>query len=120
MDNGRIHTYLVSRWLQDLSSSYVSLHFSDPDVDDPVLSEVSGNGYKRQMTIMEPVSDRSIMSTKEIRFVKLPPTLLTHFALWDSEIGGQLLASGPLAAAVRLIGDSSYVIPANNIAISIA
>lgn len=119
MDKGRISSHLTQRWLTDFAMVYVSLHSSNPDVDDPILSEISGNGYKRQRITMEVASDRARINSNAVKFTHLPPTLITHYALWDSEFGGQVFASGPLATAQRLIGGATYVIPENNVAVSL-
>lgn len=116
---GRISSYLTQKWMEDFTIVYVALHSSDPDVDDPVLSEISGNGYKRQRITMTPVSDRGRINSTAVRFIQLPPTVATHFALWGSEFGGQVFASGPLAQSQRFIGGSSFSIPEFNIAVSL-
>lgn len=120
MQRGRISSYVTLKWIEDFLNVYISLHSSDPDVDDPFLSEITGHGYRRMRTDMTIVSDRAVVNASDLRFTNLPATLITHLGIWDSEVNGSIMASVPLESAMRTIVGASLVLPANNIAVSIA
>lgn len=117
---GRVSETVAQQWLEDFDNVYVSLHFSDPDVDDPVLSELSGGGYRRIPCTMQAVSSRAVVNTEPIRFTGLPSALAAYVGIWSDSVRGTLMASSQLASPQRLIGDSTYIIPEGSLAVSIA
>lgn len=119
MNNGRIAPFLAEKWLNDLKNVYFSLHTSDPDVDNPRLNEVSGGGYKRTPGVMVPVSPRAVANDTTVRFANLPPVLITHLGIWNTEANGSLMASVPLRSPARVSNNASYAISVRDIVVSI-
>ena len=120
MDYGRISGNVTSKWLEIFRIVYVSLHSSNPDVDDPIFSEITGAGYRRLKMSMDIVSDRSVVNTTSIKFTNLPNTLVTHIGLWSTEINGDLLASAPMENPLRVTSGASLQFIPSTIAVSLS
>lgn len=122
MEFGRVTNVMVNRWLAEFTSidAYISLHSSNPDMDDPFLSEISGGAYARVSTKFGPAgSSRAVWNTRAITFVNLPSSLLVYAGIWETPFGGDMLGSTPLAKAVRITNGAGYSIGANNLVIAL-
>lgn len=80
---------------------YVALSTADPMDDASGLAEPSGNGYARVETSASdwsPASSGALNNTGEIMFGTAVGSwgTITHFALFDTAVGGNMLAHGAL------------------------
>lgn len=89
---------------------YIGLSTSNPQDDGTGLAEPNGNGYARVQTgsaDWNAASGGTVSNISDITFTKATGNwgTVTHFALFDAETGGNLLAHGQLSQA-REIGSS--------------
>lgn len=82
---------------------YMALYTSNPG-DDDTGSEVSGNGYERQLVSFSAASNRKIQNSNQVEFPEAtgPWGTITHFGLKDAKTGGNLLFYGELSAPVTI------------------
>ena len=90
---------------------YVGLSTADPTDDGSGLAEPSGNGYARVQTSASDwnaASGESLNNVSDIIFPKATGSwgTISHFALFDTATGGNMLAHGTLSQSKAI--DSSY------------
>ena len=83
---------------------YISLHTADP-TDTGMIGELSGNGYQRiQVPCTYDYWTRTNGVITNSTIISFPTATqawgsITHFGLWDSNLGGNMLLSGQLNQA---------------------
>lgn len=102
--------YLSEKIFSILEDGWVSLHSSNPAVDDPSLSELTGVGYGRAYPALQAVGAHTLANSVVMSFTNLPPVVITHFGLWTQETGGDLLLSLPMDSARRMRDISQLII----------
>jgi hypothetical protein len=80
---------------------YVALSMADPGDDGAGVAEPAGGSYARIETSnadWAPASGGAICNADGVEFPRATCAwgTITHFALYDAAVGGNLLASGPL------------------------
>ena len=83
---------------------YVGLSTADPGDDAATLAEPSGNGYARVSTEAADWNAASAGSKTNANAITFPEASgswgeCTHFALFDADTAGNMLASGELTSA---------------------
>lgn len=100
---------------------YVSLHTADP-TDSGTGAEVNGGSYARKQVAFSAAVTNSGVTTAsnaaDIVWVDLPSTMLSHVAIWDSEIGGNLLYHSALSASKTIVAGDGYTISASQLVVS--
>jgi hypothetical protein len=81
---------------------YVALSTADPRDDGTGVAEPTGGSYARVATAAgdwTAASQGRVCNADIVTFTQAtaPWSTITHFALYDADLGGHLLASGPLA-----------------------
>lgn len=91
------------------STLYIGLFINNPGKDDSGI-EVSGNGYARQSISFNASSDGVAKNSSTVVFTASGGSFgtVTHFALFDSVAGGNMLYFGMLGES-RLINDGETV-----------
>lgn len=89
---------------------YVGLSTADPTDDGSGLAEPSGNGYARTQTSASDwnaASNGSLDNASDITFAQSTGSwgTITHFALFDAAMAGNMLAHGVLSQS-KTIGNS--------------
>lgn len=74
---------------------YLGLNTSDP-TDEADDTEVSADEYERQLVTFSAGSDGLTSNTNTVTFPTASSTwgTVTHWTLWDSEVGGNLMFHG--------------------------
>lgn len=82
------------------SNVYLSLHTANPD-EDGSGTEVSGNGYSRNVVTFASASGGSASSNSVEEFTASGGAFgtVTHFGIWDASSSGNLLYYGALTAS---------------------
>lgn len=101
---------------------YVALHTSDPGpLGDPATEvETSGSAYLRQ-----PISDwttasvRWIKNNVKLKFTGLPATRIAYVAVWNQQVGGEMICAGPTDITYVVEEYGSVTIDANKIMVRI-
>jgi len=88
---------------------YVGLSTADPGADGSGLAEPTGGGYARAATTAATWADAEDGQIVNAAAVVMPLAvgdwgLISHVAVFDAAEGGDLLAWGPLDAAVNIVG----------------
>lgn len=90
---------------------YVAL-FNFPTTDDDVTPELDKGGYARQPVFFEePDGSYESVSTTELLFGPASENWgeITHFALYDAPVGGNMLLHGPVDDADVVDAGQTYV-----------
>lgn len=99
------------------SSVYIGLSSNDPEADEGVFTELSGNGYERVLVsvkgqsypdLIGSASLRQILNTKQINWTKATEDwpLVKGFGLFSSSTGGNPFFYGALAEPVSVTAGS--------------
>ena len=83
-----------------LPSLYVSLHFAEPDADG--RDEARGGSYGRQPVTLERSAVGTASNLNVVEYRDLPDVDVTHFGIWDSQVGGRFLSGGPLVSVQHI------------------
>ena len=88
---------------------YVGVSTADPGADGSALAEPTGGGYARAATAGATWADAEDGQIANAAVVTMPLAvsdwgLVSHVAIFDAAEGGNLLAWGPLDAAVSVSG----------------
>ena len=102
---------------------YVGLSTADPGDDGTGLSEPSGNGYARVQTAASDwnsASGGSLDNAEVIEFSEATGDwgTVTHFALFDTASGGNLLAHGSLSQSKSIAGGDTARFAAGDLDVS--
>jgi hypothetical protein len=116
---GTVTDQQVHIWLQEIADSgFVSLHFDTPALGGIDKAELSGGGYKRFKMAWSDPDNRAIWSTIDARFTGLMQTKVTYFGIWNQLNKGRLIAYAELTNPVAILNGKGFVIPAQQIAVS--
>ena len=116
--SGRFSDYRVEKWLRDLQTCYVALHYDNPDIAGSYAREVFGGAYTRCLVHFSDPSGRAMWNVSNITFAGLGSIVVTHMAAWDAAINGNMEMSAPLVNQVRIQAGGRYDLGANQFAIS--
>ena len=96
--------------------------FTAPTVDSTVAQgEVVGGNYARvQVPTWDPAASGQTSNSVPVSFnaATFPWGTVTHFALFDDQVTGNLLYHGPLTVPRTVNAGDTFVFPAGNITIS--
>lgn len=119
MQNGSFSDYRVHKWLTDMGTIWVALHYDDPTIAGAYASEVFGGSYQRvRVEFSEPVN-RVIFNSQDVTFKGLPTIRITHLVGWDNQYSGNMEFSVPLPEAINVLAGKSFRIPTETLAISL-
>lgn len=92
------------------SNVYVALFLTDPG-DSGSGTEVSGNGYSRQLVTFGASSGGSASNSTQETFTASGGSFgtVTHFGIYDASTSGNLLYHGSLASS-KLVGDGESLV----------
>jgi hypothetical protein len=117
---GRLTSWQTEKWLEEIAdSTWMALHFDNPDVASEWNSEVFGGGYSRQLASMYMPNDRALWNSGIVSFNGLPSVMVTHVCGWDSAIKGNMRFSIALPVPLRVIDGGQYSFGAGSLAISL-
>lgn len=100
---------------------YVGLHTS-ATLDNNTGTEVSGNGYTRMGATFSPPVAGSTSNSSTITFPTATGTWnqVTHFGIYDTVSGGQLLYWGALTTAKTVDNGDVFTFPASNLSVTLS
>lgn len=105
--------------LKDLMSGYIGFFTGTPS-DDGTGPEVRGLDYQRVPIGPAIIEDKTAINSKIIlAFESRSTRTLTHFGIWDNEVGGNLMFWGELTPSVPLSDGYVPLIRANELEISL-
>jgi hypothetical protein len=119
MHEGNFSDYRANKWLDQLGTIWIALHYSDPSVSGAYASEVFGGSYTRVKTDFSSASNRVIFNEDSVKFKGLPSVQLTYIGGWDKQYNGNLEFSIPIIGGVTILAGKSYEIQASQLAISL-
>lgn len=119
MIDGTFSDYRVAKWLADLDTVWVGLHYADPVTAGAYASEVFGGSYGRRKANFSEPDNRVVFNENTLVFKGLPTVKITHIGGWDSHYNGNLEFSIPLLTPTTVMAGRSYEILANQLAISL-
>jgi hypothetical protein len=109
----------VHEWLQEIAENcYVSLHYDTPAYGGLGDCEIEGGGYTRSKVAMSQPANRAIWSLEDARFSGLIQNKLTHFGIYNTAIGGMLVAYAPLPEPKTVLTGWGYTIHEGELALS--
>ena len=82
----------VFEWLEQLSyeETWMAIHHEDPDLSDPISSEIVGGSYERVQAILGQPVGRVLFNINSVKFSGLPSVTGTHLCGWTDPVGGWL------------------------------
>ncbi len=91
-------------WYTPPAAIYIALSTADPSDDGTGAAEPAGDSYARSQTSnvdWAAASGGAVSNADGVEFAQAmaPWGTITHFALYDAAVGGNLLAFGPLTDA---------------------
>ena len=95
---------VLERTLLDVTALpvlYLSLHSGDPS--DVGRGELRGNEYMRQREQLVRTATGVAANQQQVEIDGLPAATITHFGIWDAQMGGNFLTGGQLAEPQRVI-----------------
>lgn len=106
-DNVSLTTEYANSMLDSLMverQTWVALHSSDPG--ESGAGEIEGALYQRQPYPARAAFRAKTVNDDQIEFVSLPPTVISHLAVWSAEDGGDLIWSEEASMAKTVgLGD---------------
>lgn len=118
--SGRITDWQTEEWLSSImESTWMALHFDNPDVAGEWNSEVFGGGYVRQKAAMHQPNDRALWNSATVTFNGLPSVLITHVCGWTDQINGNMRFNIALPTPVRTISGGQYSFGPGTLAVSL-
>lgn len=104
-----------------VATVYLGLSTADPLDTAAGLAEPIGNGYVRKAITFGAASSRAVTQSIDVSFDEAtgPWGTLTHYALFDAETNGNMLAHGQLAASKSVISGNTPSVLSGEIAVSI-
>lgn len=119
MASGVFTDYRVEKWLVDLQSLWISLHYDDPSTAGAYASEVFGGSYTRVRANFSDPIGRVIFNETDVLFRGLPTVKITHVGAWDAQYNGNLEFSVPLPKAVSVMAGKSFQLSSEQLGISL-
>ncbi len=114
-----ITDYQANKWLDELSTVWLGLHSSNPDINGDLASEISGRGYERvSMNFTDP-DQRIIWNKKDAKFKGMPSCTVAFISGWTNQYNGRMLFYIPAKDTERVQAGQTYLIKSGHIAISI-
>lgn len=101
---------------------YIGLSTSAPSADGSNVREPSGNGYKRvELTTLSTPTDGVVTNTSGVEFEESKGSwgTVTHFVIFDSQTGGNLLMYGALNVARSVETDTIMTIKSGSLELSV-
>ena len=103
-------------------ATYMALFIADPTDDNITANEVVADWYTRQEvpSWSAPIVDGdriSITNSNEVRFAAVTggAVVLSHYAIYDAEVAGNMLDSGALATPRTLNVDEVFLVKAGEL-----
>ena len=99
---------------------YLGLSTADPLDAGSGLAEPVGGGYARKAITFGAAAGRSITQGADVQFnlVTAPWGLITHYAIFDALVSGNMLAHGSLALAKNVVIGNSPSVAAGEVVVS--
>ena len=99
---------------------YVGLSTADPTDDASGLAEPSGNGYVRKAITFGAAASREVAQSGVVTFDQASGSwgTITHWALFDAESAGNMLAHGALAASKEVVSGNTPSIASAEVTVS--
>jgi hypothetical protein len=99
----------VGKWLADIDTVWLSLHYGDPSESSTTTYEVFGGSYGRKLETFSGGSGRTYWNNNSVAWSGLPETEIAYIGGWNSVTRGNLLWScpAPLDANGRVISIKS-------------
>jgi len=96
---------------------YLGLSTADPLDDASGLAEPSGNGYARQSIAFNAAASRKVENTALVTFPQASGAwgTITHWALFDAESAGNMMAHGSLAVSKTVVSGNTPSVAANEV-----
>ena len=128
---GSISNYLENELLDHIFNNgdytsptaiWVGLSTADPLDDASGLAEPSGNGYSRKTVSFGAASSRRITQNADVTFDQATGSwgTITHWALFDAETGGNMLAHGQLESAKSVVSGNTPSIASGEIYVEVS
>ena len=111
--------YFVDLILQAFQSVWMGLHFTNPDLEGALTSEISGGGYIRQAATFTTPSNRVTWLANSVLFTALPSVTLGYVSIWDQQYNGNILAAAPMLNAQVIPAGGSYALADGSLAVFI-
>ena len=119
MEEGGFTDYRVNKWLKDMKSLYIGLHYANPNVSGAYASEVFGGSYARVLATFSEPDGRVIFNESTLTFRGMPSVKITHISGWDDQYSGNMEIYIPLTEPFAVQAGKSYEIQASMLAISL-
>jgi hypothetical protein len=118
-----INDPLATQWLDLLKAKpcFASLHFEEPNPDDPGASEVDGATYSRATLTWTyaPDSTRALVNLQDLVWKNIEQITLVAVGVWDAPTKGNLLLWAQLDAPVPVPDRGSFQVDALELFVSI-
>lgn len=99
---------------------YVAL-FTTATADDGTGTEVTGNAYARQAITFDAPSPAGVFKNNLVTFPAATPAgwgTVTHFAIFDADVGGNMLIHGALTAQKAVGAGDVFTFPDDSVVVS--
>ncbi len=103
------------------ANRYLALSTANPLDTGAGMAEPSGAGYARQLIIFSAATTRAVTQSSVITFPEASGSwgTITHYAIYDNSVGGNIIAYGALTASRAVIAGNIPSISAGEVVISI-
>jgi len=100
-------------------TKYLALFAADPGVTGSLADEIAGGGYARQPIGFTQPGSKTTANTELIRFDAMPACVVNWLGVCDAISSGHLLALVAAPFEISVEADSSFVVPAGALALTI-
>lgn len=120
LENALLNHTLRNVSLTSPSTVYLGLHTSATN-DDNSGTEVSGGAYARQVITFSAPSGGTSASLGAVTFPESTASwgTVTHFGLYDSLVGGNLLFWGALVVSKTVDSGDVFTVPSGNLTVTL-
>lgn len=112
--------FQANSWLSEIQSVWLGLHGSNPDINGPNASEISGGGYERINVNFTDPDQRIMWNKQEARFRGMPSSTVAFLSGWNQQFNGRMIWYTVADDPERVQSGQSYVVKAGTVAVSLA
>lgn len=116
----QVSDHVATLWLAHfIGKSWFALCVTDPARSGLNESEVVGGSYKRMKGTMAHLDARTIWLTDKLEWHGMPHVILSHVAIADAAVNGNLMSSAMITTPQEVLQGASFTMDAYTYSISI-
>lgn len=103
------------------AAHYASLHTATPGETGAPATEVTGGSYQRALVQfgVSVVNSGTTSNTNTLAYSSMPAVTVTHIAVFDQPVGGNMLYYGTLNTPVTVTAGGTFVVNAGGLTVAL-